>query len=428
MKVVILVGGKGTRISSISKDIPKPMICVEGKPVLEHQIKCLKEQGFFEFIFVTGHLGHIIKEYFKDGSEFGVNIDYYNEVTPLGTAGALYYLKDKLTEDFMLINGDIIFDINFSRFIEFHKKNKSLASLLTHPNNHPYDSALIVSSEQDKVIKWFHKEDKRDIYKNRVNAGIHILSNQILEKINEPKKLDLDRDLLKPLVSSGRIFSYDTPEYIKDMGTPDRYHMVCEDYKTGKIFKKNLSNKQKAIFLDRDGTLNKYCGFVTKVDQIELIEGVAKAVKIINQSGYLAIVITNQPVIARGECTLEELKEIHNKIETDLGKEGAYVDDILFCPHHPHSGYEGERKEYKIECQCRKPKPGLLFEAAEKYNIDLSLSYMIGDSDIDLQAGKAAGCKVALISDKSEGILDGDCVQYPNLLTFVNKNIAKEKS
>lgn len=152
------------------------------------------------------------------------------------------------------------------------------------------------------------------------------------------------------------------------------------------------------MFLDRDGTINIYKGFLRKIEDFELIPGVAEAIKKINASGYLAIVVTNQPVIARGEVTWDELEEIHNKMETELGKFGAYLDGIYFCPHHPHKGYEGEVPEFKIECSCRKPKPGMLLKASEDFNIDLSQSYMIGDGAHDVKAGVAAGCKTVLIN------------------------------
>ena len=162
-------------------------------------------------------------------------------------------------------------------------------------------------------------------------------------------KVDLDRQLLKPLAGTGKMFCYDSPEYVKDMGTPDRFHQVEEDFKAGRVAAKNLSNKQKAVFLDRDGTINKYVGFLRNINEFELINGVAEAIKKINASGYLAIVVTNQPVIARGEVTFQELEEIHNKMETELGLQGAYLDAIYYCPHHPHKGYEGEVPELKIE-------------------------------------------------------------------------------
>ena len=155
----------------------------------------------------------------------------------------------------------------------------------------------------------------------------------------------------------------------------------------------------KAVFLDRDGTINKYVGFLRNIDEFELLPGVAEAIKAINSTGFLVIVVTNQPVIARGEVSYEELQEIHNKMETLLGNQGAYIDAIYYCPHHPHKGYEGEIPELKFECDCRKPKPGMLLKAAKDFNIDLSQSWMIGDGENDIKAGKAAGCKTALIGN-----------------------------
>ena len=186
-----------------------------------------------------------------------------------------------------------------------------------------------------------------------------------------------------------------TPEYIKDMGTPDRFYETERDIKCGLVHNRNLKNKQKAIFLDRDGTINKMVGFITKPEQFELIPGVSEAIKKMNKAGFLVIVVTNQPVIARGDCSFEELQMIHDKMETELGKEGAFVDAIYVCPHHTDKGFEGERPEYKCNCDCRKPKPGLLLQAARDFNIDLSESYMIGDSERDVDAGKNAGVKEA---------------------------------
>ena len=382
------------------------MIKIEGMPVLEHELNCLREQGFEDIIITVSHLGHVIMDYFGDGSRvspvtgkpFGVHIEYFVEEQPLGNAGALFQLKDKLTEDFLLLNADSVFDIDFNRMINYHKENGGLVTLFTHPNSHPYDSALIIADDNGAVMQWLAKEDEHpNYYQNRVNAGLHVLSPKVLDmEINTPK-IDLDRQLLKLLAGTGKMFCYDSPEYVKDMGTPDRYEAVCRDFRNGTVQAKNLTQKQKAIFLDRDGTINKYVGFLRDIDEFELIDGVAEAIRAINESGYLAIVVTNQPVIARGEITWEELREIHNKMETLLGLEGAYLDGIYFCPHHPHKGYEGEISELKIDCDCRKPKPGLLLKAAEDFNIDMSQSWMIGDGENDVKAGEAAGCKSILI-------------------------------
>ncbi|PKK40332.1 D-glycero-D-manno-heptose 1,7-bisphosphate phosphatase [Clostridiaceae bacterium JG1575] len=430
MKAVIMAGGKGSRISSLNMNRPKPMIEINGKPVLEHQIECLKRQGISDIWITVGYLSSYIIEYFGDGSglspatsqPFGVNIRYYKEVTPLGNAGALVHLKDQLNDDFLLINGDVLFDIDIQRFIGFHQNSNGLATLFTHPNDHPFDSSLLITSDNGEVNEWLGKEDSRTkYYQNLVNAGIHILSPKILKDIKTQGKLDLDSDILKPLAGTGQLFAYRSPEYVKDMGTPERFEEVCKDLSLGVVQARNLSKPQKAIFLDRDGTLNLFVGFLKEEDQLKLLPGVAEAIRTINRSGYLAIVITNQPVIARGEVTFEKLKRINQRLETLLGEEGAYIDALYYCPHHPDKGFEGEIKELKIICNCRKPKPGMIIEAAKDYNIDLSKSWMVGDSEVDVMAGKASGTHTALLSNKLVSF--GQEVTNSNLLEFTKENI-----
>lgn len=295
MKTVIMAGGRGTRIASIAKGIPKPMIKIEGIPVLEREIACLKEQGFEDLILTVSHLSSVIMDYFGDGSgispatgkPFGVKIQYFVEREPLGNAGALFRIKDQLKEDFLLLNADSMFDVDFNRFVAFHKEHDALATLFTHPNNHPYDSGLMIAGKNNAVQKWITKEDpKPQWYKNRVNAGLHVINPAILDVRIDTPKVDLDRQLLKPLAGTGKMFCYDSPEYVKDMGTPERYYAVCADCRAGRIQAKNLKNRQKAIFLDRDGTINKYVGFLRKIDQFELLDGVSKAIRKINDSGY----------------------------------------------------------------------------------------------------------------------------------------------
>lgn len=420
MKTVIMAGGKGTRISELFPDIPKPLIPICGKPVLEHEIKILKEQGFDDIILTVSHMADKLKKYFGDGEKFGVHIEYFVEEIPLGNAGALFRLRDKLTEDFLLLNADSVFNIDLNRFVKFHKEHNALATLFTHPNDHPYDSGLLLVDENNSVQKWLAKEDERpQFYRNLVNAGLHVLSPKLLEKKIDSDKIDLDRHLLKPLAGTGKMFAYISPEYVKDMGTPERYSAVCEDFRKGLVNAKNLKNKQRAIFLDRDGTINKYVGFLRNIDDFELLPNVSEAIKMINRSGYLAIVVTNQPVIARGEVTFAELENIHNKMETLLGRSGAYLDAIYYCPHHPDKGFEGEITELKFDCNCRKPKPGMLVEAAKKFNIDLENSWIIGDGKNDIFAGKNAGCKTALISEKNENF--GQDLTVNSLLDFTKK-------
>lgn len=410
MKVVLMAGGRGTRISELFPDIPKPLIPIDGIPVLEREIISLRDQGFTDIILTIGYMAEKIQAYFGNGEKFGIHVEYFVEDKPLGNAGALFKLN--LEDDFLLLNADAVFDVDFNRMVDYHKAHGGLVTLFTHPNSHPYDSGLIVAGEDGEVEQWLAKEDARpEFYRNRVNAGLHVISPKALElsgiKAEEVgieidgkiKKVDLDRQILKPLCGTSTMFCYDSPEYVKDMGTPERFRSVERDFMAGVVQAKNLSNKQKAIFLDRDGTINKYVGFLRSPEELELTDDAAEAIMLINASGYLAVVVTNQPVIARGEVTWDELNEIHNKLETELGKQGAYLDGIYFCPHHPHKGYEGEIPELKVDCDCRKPKPGLLLRASKDLNIDLSKSYMIGDSDIDVAAGETAGCKSIKIEE-----------------------------
>jgi D,D-heptose 1,7-bisphosphate phosphatase len=426
MQTVIMAGGKGTRAATIADDIPKPMIPICGKPILEHQIDCLKKNNLTEIVLVIGHLGQHIMDYFGDGSRFGCDISYFTETEPLGTAGALYKLNN-LSNDFILLNGDVIFDIDFTRMIAFHNEKNAHVTLAVHPNSHPFDSSIITTNNNNQVTGWLNKEDERTWYKNRVNAGIHILSVDFLKNCPQSKeKIDLDRDMLKPSISGGKIFAYSTPEYIKDMGTPERYEQVTSDIEKGIVHGKNLHEKQKCVFLDRDGTINVLIenSFVTKPEQLGLIDDAAQAIKKINSLGFLAVVITNQPIIARGEVDFQTLDLIHMKMETDLGKQSAYIDDLFFCPHHPAKGFPGERPEYKIDCDCRKPKPGMIIKAAEKYNIDLSQSYMIGDNRRDVEAGINAGCMPVFLTggkeESKETVSDLDVQIFSSLKKFTD--------
>ena len=428
---VIMAGGKGSRLLSITNDeIPKPMVPVDGKPLLEYQVEKLKTYGIKKIVMIVGHLGEKIVDHFKDGKEFGVEIDYIFEKEPLGTAGAFYYLKDKIdAKDFMLVFGDVFFDMDFDRMEDFHFKNSALTTLLAHPNGHPYDSDLIQTDDTGRVIGFDSKHNVRDYwYDNMVNAGMYIINKRLLDLVKEPVKTDFEKDILANQVKLGaNIYAYHTPEYVKDVGTVDRINATVEELKSGLIQSKNLKNKQRAIFLDRDGTMNVSKGFISKADDLELIPGTIDAVKAINKSGALAIVITNQPVIARGECSFEELHNIHNKLKTLLGEKGAFVDDIFYCPHHPDKGFEGEVPELKFDCECRKPKTGMIEEAVKKYNIDLSKSYMVGDSTMDLETARNAGIKSVLVNTGfagNDGKYDRSCdIEADNLLDAVEKII-----
>lgn len=430
---VIMAGGKGTRLSAITKgEIPKPMVPIEGKPLLEWQIEQLKRYGIFRITMVIGHLGHKIEEYFGDGRAFGVAIDYIVENKPLGTAGALGYVGERLiSENFLLIFGDIFFDIDIPRMVDFHRNHHAQVTLFAHPNAHPYDSDLIVSDQDGRVIKFDSKNNVRNYwYNNCVNAGLYVMNKSFCRHIVKLQKIDLEKEILAVMAEQGEpIYAYISPEYVKDVGTVDRIEATMKELSSGLIQKKNLENPQRAIFLDRDGTINQYCGFLDHIDDFVLEKNVISAIRRINQSGMMAIVVSNQPVVARGQCTMEDIENIHKKMSTLLGKEGVYLDDVFFCPHHPDRGFEGENLLYKVDCDCRKPKPGMIFEAAKKWNLDLENSWMIGDSTIDLETGRRGGLHTALVQTGlagEDGKFSRDCeIEGRDLLEVVEKIIKK---
>lgn len=400
MQAVIMAGGQGTRLRELTKDlIPKPMIEIAGKPLLQWQIENLKANGFDDIIVVVGHLGDLILD------KFGDTVKYFEEDEPLGTAGALPMIEDLLDKEFALIYGDLFFDIDFQRMIDFHHKHYGEGTLFVHPNSHPYDSDLIEVSENYLINRTIYKDDlsrRREWFHNYTNAGIFIFDKCILRSFPHKKKIDLEKDVFPYL---NYLYAYMSPEYVKDIGTVDRFYQVEQDIKNNIPSRRNLKHKQKAIFLDRDGTINKKTNYVFSTTQFELYPDTAEAIKLINQSEYLAIVVTNQPVVARGECTMRGVDYIHAKMETLLGMEGAYINDIFFCPHHPDKGFKGENPLYKIDCNCRKPKPGMIYAAAERYNIDLTQSWMIGDTEVDYLTGLNAGVSTVIIGQDVYNLL-----------------------
>ena len=408
MKVVIIAGGKGTRIASVNSEIPKAMIPIGGKPVIEHQVEMAKRYGFRDFIFLTGHLGHVISEHFGNGSKWDVHITYYQETHPMGTAGALAEVADQLSDDFFVFYGDTVMDIDMLRMLEFHHSHQADATLLIHPNDHPYDSDIVEIDNGRRIVGFRHKPHPEGfIRKNLVNAALFIFNKSILSYIEKGKKSHIEKDVLTRCLQQGlRLYGYHSTEYVKDMGTPERYQQVCHDWESGRVADMNAERPQKAVFLDRDGVINKDEGLIYKPSQIALVDGVDEALRFIHRKGYLAIIVTNQSVIARNLCSFEELDTINATLETLLGKRHAYIDAIYICPHHPDGGYPEERKEYKIKCSCRKPEPGLLLQAARDFNIDLAESVMIGDRDSDVEAGRRAGVKSSVkIESNTPGAL-----------------------
>ena len=393
MKLVILAGGLGTRLGLA--DRPKPMAELAGKPLLEWQVLLARRYGLRDVILLTGHLSEVIERHFGDGAAWGVNISYFQEESPLGTAGAFPRIRDRLGEGrFMVFYGDVVMDFDLSRFIAFDAEDgRSLGTLLVHPNNHPHDSDLL-EIDFDNRVTAIHPKPRLEgrFFRNLVNAGAYILSPGIIDFLAPDKAADWGREVFPRLVEAGsRLMAYQTPEYIRDMGTPERFASIENDWREGRVAARNLEKPQRAVFLDRDGVLNFDVDNLNRPDDLRLLPGAAEAVRLINHSGLLCLVVTNQPVLAKGRLDERGLAGIHAKLETLLGREGAYLDAIYHCPHHPEGGFPGERPELKRACDCRKPKPGLILAAARDFNISLAGCALIGDSERDIEAGRAAG-------------------------------------
>lgn len=424
MQLVIIAGGKGTRLGL--KDIPKPMVKIGDKPLLKHQIDLAKRYDIDEVFILSGHLANVIEEYFEDGSKFGVKIHHVVEPYPLGTAGSLKLLDGKLNDRFLVFYGDVVMDFDIASFIEFDKQYDSIGTTIIHPNDHPYDSDLLEINKNNKVTKVLPKPHQNgEYYQNLVNAAVYIFSPKIFQYIEEGVSQDFGKHILSKVVEAGEtLIGYKTPEYIKDMETADRFEAVKNDFLTGKVARLNKQNKRPCIFLDRDGVINKDMDSKPLCKDFELLDGVAEAIKSINKSDYLSVVVTNQPMIAKGFVTFEEVENTHKKMETLLGEQHAYLNGIYYCPHHPEKGFDGEIKELKIDCECRKPKAGMLFRAKKDLNIDLENSWMIGDSQRDIDAGKNANCRT--ISIKKDLGADYIAQDLKDAVNYILKGVDNE--
>jgi len=404
-QAVILAGGEGTRLKSVSGYLPKPMVPVLDKPLLQYIIEQCAKYGFTDVVLLLSFGANLIEEYFGNGEEYGVSINYQIEEIPRGTAGALIDALPELNDQFLVIYGDTYFDVELNKFFDFHVECDGDALLFLHPNDHPHDSDLVEVNDNYKITAIHGYPHDGDWRRNLVNAAIYMIKRSSIVDIElSEERPDIAKDLFPTMLERGmNLYGYLSTEYLKDMGTPERLSGVERDVRSGKVDALKYNTMKRALFLDRDGVINKEVHHLSDLDQFELLSGVGEAISKINRAGMLVVVVTNQPVIARGELTENGLRIIHNKMETILGSEGAYIDHIYYCPHYPESGFSGEIKALKTECDCRKPNEGLFLQAAEEMNILLKESWMVGDSTADILAGQRAGVQTILVKSGYAG-------------------------
>ena len=406
--VVLACGGLGTRLKEITKDTPKPLFLLNGKSTLERCIEQLETYQFKRVILTIGYKSKIFLEFVGYlNKKYSINIEVFLEKEPMGECGALWIMKNKLSDDFIFINGDLIFSIDFKKLIYFHKRLSSNLTLVTHTSDHPEDSDLVSVPNGSLVEAIFLKDKNKKIDKNAYlgNSGIFILNKILLEKICAPIEND-SKSIFHFIVRNAfnlniNIYSYNTTEYIKDMGTPKRLKVVENDLLRDKVNKKNYTNSQKTLFLDRDNTLIK-CDigkYILKEKDIDFhVYNIEKIIPISLNYDFVCL-LTNQPSISMGKLNLIDLDRINTCVVKFCLSKGLKIDVVTFCPHHPHKGYQDEIPLLKRDCFCRKPNPGLFLEQSFFRNINLKESLMIGDSDIDCLAAMNAGCNFLNVND-----------------------------
>ncbi len=406
MFAVIIAGGKGTRLAARTGGLPKPLVPVLGKPLLAYQLELLAEFGIRDVAVLCGFGAEAISAYCGDGSQWGLRLQCITEDRPYGTAGAVLRVLPRLPETFLVLYGDTMVNVDLRRFLSAHQSSQAAGTLFLHPNDHPHDSDLVETDDCGNILAFHPYPHPHDAcLPNQVNAALYVLEAKPLIPFEiSDTPLDFGKHVFPALLAQGvLLYGYSSPEYIKDAGTPERLDRVTADLERGIVQRSRLDHPRPAVFLDRDGTLNEEVSYIRRPEDLHLIPGAALAVRLLRQAEFRIVVVTNQPVIARGECTFAELARIHNRLQMELSREGAYVDAIYTCPHHPHGGYPGEVAALKFDCDCRKPRTGLIERAARELNLDLAQSWFIGDTTSDLQTAANAGLRSILVETGHAG-------------------------
>ena len=395
MRAVIIAGGLGTRARAMTADrIPKALLPVAGIPIIFRQLRTLRREGICNVTVLAGHLGdRLVGPLAAETRALGLALDVLVENELLGTAGCLSALG-AASQDTFLVYGDMLFDMALDALQNFHRSSQALITIVAHPNDHPRTSDLV--SATDGLVHAVHprEEPRGEDYRNLVPAGLYLAAPSFFAHVAKAEKSDMIRDVLPRLVTCGaRVVAYNTPEYIRDVGTPARHAVAEADIAAGKVASLNIRKKRPAIFFDCDGVLNEEPGNpgVISPDGVVPIPGAGRAIGAARAAGFLTVAVTNRAQVARGLVTFEGLDRIFGRLEALLAQDGGVLDRIYFCPHHPDSGFEGEVRALKIRCECRKPGTLLFQRAIEELPIDQTRSVGIGDSLRDIGAARTMG-------------------------------------
>lgn len=383
-QAAILIGGKGTRLGDAVRRTPKPLLEVSGRPFIEHVMLNLRRFGFDDFILLAGYQSEIVRETYESDSTFArellANIKVIVEPTPMGTGGALKYAREYFQEEFLLLNGDSIFDFNYLDLCncihEYESENWLCRVALLPVEKATRYGFVELEGTQIKAFREKPAAPESGI----INSGVYWLKSEMLNFIEETP-CSLEQVVFPKLAAKGRLVGRIYNGFFIDIGIPEDLQKARD----------SLSEKLRkpAAFLDRDGTLNHDNGYTYKIEEFRWIEGAKSAIRLLNDAGYLVFIVTNQAGIARGYYDSTAVDALHHWMQSELAVIGAHVDDIRYCPHHP----EGSVRELSIVCDCRKPHIGMLKSLIKQWHPHISQSFMLGDSDKDAQAGATAGLK-----------------------------------
>lgn len=405
VSAVILAGGRGTR----SEDPTKAKIAqvIGGKSLLEWHLHLLEASEIWEAIVVAGHLGDQVSDLGQKIDPGPISLRVVREVEQRGTVAALS-LGASLTEadEFLVILGDILMSLPIQSFLNSWRASGTGVGVVVHASTHPEDSDAVFPSHDGSVIV-APKSAPRDHIPNMSSAGLFAITRDAIKNYQELK--DIGSDVLDVASKHGDLFAFVSSHYLKDTGTPERLQAVHMDIGQGVLERRGRLQGRPALFLDRDGVINPSRPEFYKPQGYSLLPGVAVAIREANSKGIPVIVVTNQPAIAKGFMTFEDHQGIRARMDRLLGDHGSFVDDYLFCPHHPEFGFQGERSELKMWCHCRKPQIGLAIEARSRHALDLESSVMIGDSIRDRGFAMSAGMQFVHVGYACQDTDDAGC-------------------
>ena len=371
LDLVILAGGKGTRIKQYLKELPKPMSRFNNKYFIEYIIQNYSKYNFNKIYILAGYRSsYIFKKFHKKIYNF-IEIECLKEKKLLGTGGALHMLKKKKVKDFILLNGDTIFDINLNDLIKSKQKNAlgsiALIKNISNKNNKKLNNL--------KISNNYLSYDKHGLL---MNGGIYYFKKNIFRYIKN-KNISLENEILPNLINKKIISGKKFDQFFFDIGSPKNF------LKANKILYKHFYKP--AVFLDRDGVINFDKGYVHKKKDFKFRPGVVKGLKLLSKNNYYIFIVTNQAGIGKKIFTLDDFNKLHIFIKEQLQNENIFIDNVSFSSFHP----DAKIKKYKKNSYTRKPGNLMIERIKKQWHIDVSKSFMIGDQNSDKICAKKSG-------------------------------------